>query len=111
MWHTFIRAALILAHIVCDACSLSLVRGAIMRVIFASAAGADGVDQERVQAPNVEHEIQDQQVSDAASACMLWCSVAIGALVEGHPPERVSCFFVMFLWYKFKFAYCLRHRW
>lgn len=31
-----------------------------------------------------------QRGSDAASACTLWCTVAIGALVQGQPPERVS---------------------
>lgn len=30
-----------------------------------------------------------QRVSDAASTCTLWCAVAMGALVQGQPPERV----------------------
>lgn len=37
---------------------------------------SDG-DQERWRGP------------DAASTCALWCTVAMGALVQGQPPERV----------------------
>eukprot|EP00752_Nemacystus_decipiens_P005087 g4616.t1 len=30
------------------------------------------------------------RVSDAASTCTFWCTVAMGALVQGQPPERVT---------------------
>lgn len=32
---------------------------------------------------------EQQRGSDAASTCTLWCTVAMGALVQGQPPERV----------------------
>eukprot|EP00903_Cladosiphon_okamuranus_P014237 g13226.t1 len=33
---------------------------------------------------------EQQRGSDAASTCTLWCTVAMGALVQGQPPERVA---------------------
>lgn len=75
----------------CGTCYRSQVRGAVMRVILASADRADDVDQECAQASNAEEETEEQQAADAASACMLWCSMAIGALVQGQPPTRVRC--------------------
>lgn len=62
-----------------------------MEVIFAQPRrSADG------QPPNAGKEAKRAMGSwsgaeDAASTCMLWCSVAIGALVQGEPPENVSC--------------------
>lgn len=32
---------------------------------------------------------EQQRGSEAASTCTLWCTVAMGALVQGQPPERV----------------------
>lgn len=34
-----------------------------------------------------------QRGSEAASTCTLWCTVAMGALVQGQPPERVRQYF------------------
>lgn len=32
---------------------------------------------------------EEQGRADAASTCALWCTIAMGALVQGQPPEQV----------------------
>lgn len=32
---------------------------------------------------------EEQRGGDPASACALWCTIAMGALVQGQPPEQV----------------------
>lgn len=79
------------AHALC-----SLVRGAIVEVIFAQPPRRHGsAVTVLVQPPDAEKETARVTGSwggteEAASTCTLWCSVAIGALVQGHPPEQVK---------------------
>lgn len=68
-------------------CLYSLVRGAIMEVVFLPPVGAEDVDPTRPAGASGKNETR--QGTDAASTCTLWCAVAMGALVQGQPTERV----------------------
>ncbi|CAM9792541.1 unnamed protein product [Ectocarpus sp. 13 AM-2016] len=66
----------------------SLVRGAIMEVVLVPPVGAEDVAPKRPAGAWGKSE--PRQGTDAASTCTLWCAVAIGALLQGQPTERVT---------------------
>ncbi|CAM9269559.1 unnamed protein product [Ectocarpus sp. 4 AP-2014] len=65
----------------------SLVRGTIMEVVLVPPVGAEDVAPRRLAGAWGKSE--PRQGTDTASTCTLWCAVAIGALVQGQPTERV----------------------
>ncbi|CAN0368393.1 unnamed protein product [Ectocarpus sp. 12 AP-2014] len=68
----------------------SLVRGAIMEVVLVPPVGAEDVAPTRPAGAWSKSE--PRQGTDAASTCTLWCAVAMGALVQGQPTERVTVY-------------------
>lgn len=69
-----------------------------MDVLLASPSGHEVADQSSVKGPSTPKAEKSTDArdgsgewggGDAASACALWCSMAMGALVQGQPPEEV----------------------
>lgn len=58
-----------------------------MQVVLVPPVGAEDVAPTRPAGAWGKSE--PRQGTDAASTCTLWCAVAIGALVQGQPTERV----------------------
>lgn len=53
-------------------------------------ASTDGQAAVKVERPiRASGQDEEQDVGDPASACALWCTIAMGALVHGQPPETV----------------------
>ncbi|CAM9553176.1 unnamed protein product [Scytosiphon promiscuus] len=77
-----------------------LIRGTMMDILLASPSGPEGIDQLSVEGQNVGKipkleeaspaGDQEQSGGDAASACALWCTIAMGALVQGQPPGQIA---------------------
>lgn len=79
-------------------CFRRLIRGTMMEVLLPSPSGPE-IDNKacpwRVNVVQAENPTncwgadEDQSGGDPASACALWCTIAMGALVQGQPPEQV----------------------
>lgn len=70
-----------------------------MEILLASSPGSGIGGQASAGGPNTSSAESltgawEQEGGDPASACALWCSIAMGALVQGQPPKQVRASFV-----------------
>lgn len=79
--------------------SCRLIRESMMETLLASLSGPEVVHQVSGKSPNNSKADRTQgglggkrewSGGDAASACALWCTIAMGGLVQGQPPEQVG---------------------